>query len=633
MKHATRYKFDILDLNTAFRHMFNRRLEDGIHWDMHAHRRITKIIMDHICDAWNVPVPIGDFFEKLDDKKKAETATRQSTIITPSGSVKLEAFSLYSLNDCKLEEPKSQLMNGSGNIARSGSKEFEASNSLMKNQSVVHSLSTEREAASSQSTNPYKLEVSSSQLMTPSCGSITRSGSKEFEEPSSQSRMQSASVTRFGSSWWNVRNSQSVNRIRIITHSNKLGITNPKLMNQNEGITLSEVTKKETVGLCSINQSGSKEFEASSSPNSMMNQSESLARPGSTQWDASNSQVVSQFKLEAPSSQLMNPSDGSNDCSESIKMKVPSSKSRKQSASVARSGSSRWDVSSSQSVNKSRITPKSNNSKAVSANLINQNTSIILSEVNKRENLGSQSIIKSEAQELEAPSSPMMNQKTNVARSVSTWWDLPSLQSMNPDMLEKASSQLMIPIRAQEFKAPSLPMMNQNTNVAHSVSTWWHAPSYQYMNQDIVEAASSQLVIPTRAQEFEASSSLMMNQNTSVAQSVSTWWDVPSLQYMNPDMVEAASSQLVFPTRAREFEAPSSPMPNQNTSAARSVSTWRDASSSQSMNQNTTRLQIVIPTRAVPSYHMYRGINRNVRRRRRSLYERRKQCFSRRHKM
>lgn len=49
--------YDVLDLHYYLRNQLHRRAEDGIHWDMTAHRRITNLILTHIADAWNEKLP------------------------------------------------------------------------------------------------------------------------------------------------------------------------------------------------------------------------------------------------------------------------------------------------------------------------------------------------------------------------------------------------------------------------------------------------------------------------------------------------------------------------------------------------------------------------------------------------
>ncbi|XP_041370527.1 PC-esterase domain-containing protein 1A-like [Gigantopelta aegis] len=45
---------DVLDLHYYLRHQMSRRVQDGVHWDMLAHRIITNLILSHITDAWGV---------------------------------------------------------------------------------------------------------------------------------------------------------------------------------------------------------------------------------------------------------------------------------------------------------------------------------------------------------------------------------------------------------------------------------------------------------------------------------------------------------------------------------------------------------------------------------------------------
>ncbi|GFO50287.1 Pc-esterase domain-containing protein 1a-like [Plakobranchus ocellatus] len=54
---AADHGFDVLDLHFYLRHYLHWRVDDGIHWDMAAHRYITNLLLSHICDAWNIPMP------------------------------------------------------------------------------------------------------------------------------------------------------------------------------------------------------------------------------------------------------------------------------------------------------------------------------------------------------------------------------------------------------------------------------------------------------------------------------------------------------------------------------------------------------------------------------------------------
>lgn len=48
------YSFDMLDIHFYLRHHIHRRVKDGVHWDMTAHRRITNLLLTHISEAWQV---------------------------------------------------------------------------------------------------------------------------------------------------------------------------------------------------------------------------------------------------------------------------------------------------------------------------------------------------------------------------------------------------------------------------------------------------------------------------------------------------------------------------------------------------------------------------------------------------
>ncbi|CAG5130592.1 unnamed protein product [Candidula unifasciata] len=54
---ASKCGFDILDLHFYLRRQQTMRADDGIHWDMKAHRTISNLILTHIFEAWRIPVP------------------------------------------------------------------------------------------------------------------------------------------------------------------------------------------------------------------------------------------------------------------------------------------------------------------------------------------------------------------------------------------------------------------------------------------------------------------------------------------------------------------------------------------------------------------------------------------------
>lgn len=53
--------FDVLDLHFHFRHAVRHRHRDGIHWDQHAHRHLSHLLLTHVADAWGVELPKRDY--------------------------------------------------------------------------------------------------------------------------------------------------------------------------------------------------------------------------------------------------------------------------------------------------------------------------------------------------------------------------------------------------------------------------------------------------------------------------------------------------------------------------------------------------------------------------------------------
>ncbi|CAK6443529.1 unnamed protein product [Pipistrellus nathusii] len=54
---AKEYNLDVLDLHFHFRHAKEHRHSDGVHWDRHAHRRLSQLLLAHVADAWGVELP------------------------------------------------------------------------------------------------------------------------------------------------------------------------------------------------------------------------------------------------------------------------------------------------------------------------------------------------------------------------------------------------------------------------------------------------------------------------------------------------------------------------------------------------------------------------------------------------
>jgi len=55
---ATDYGFDVVDLHYEMRRHIDLRLPDGIHWNAQAHRKISGLLLHHICKAWHVVLPL-----------------------------------------------------------------------------------------------------------------------------------------------------------------------------------------------------------------------------------------------------------------------------------------------------------------------------------------------------------------------------------------------------------------------------------------------------------------------------------------------------------------------------------------------------------------------------------------------
>ena len=56
---ARECRLDVVDLHYSMRRHIDMRLSDGIHWNAEAHRKITSILLHHVCFAWNVSLPVS----------------------------------------------------------------------------------------------------------------------------------------------------------------------------------------------------------------------------------------------------------------------------------------------------------------------------------------------------------------------------------------------------------------------------------------------------------------------------------------------------------------------------------------------------------------------------------------------
>ncbi|XP_049729497.1 PC-esterase domain-containing protein 1B-like [Elephas maximus indicus] len=57
---ASRLGFDVLDLHFHFRHFWQHRQPDGVHWNQHAHRRLSHLLLAHLANAWGVDLPCDE---------------------------------------------------------------------------------------------------------------------------------------------------------------------------------------------------------------------------------------------------------------------------------------------------------------------------------------------------------------------------------------------------------------------------------------------------------------------------------------------------------------------------------------------------------------------------------------------
>ncbi|XP_048198756.1 PC-esterase domain-containing protein 1B [Perognathus longimembris pacificus] len=54
---ARKHHFDVLDLFFHFRHFKKYLQGDGVHWNEHAHRHVSLLLLAHVADAWGVDLP------------------------------------------------------------------------------------------------------------------------------------------------------------------------------------------------------------------------------------------------------------------------------------------------------------------------------------------------------------------------------------------------------------------------------------------------------------------------------------------------------------------------------------------------------------------------------------------------
>jgi hypothetical protein len=74
---------DFLDLHYYLRQQQFRRAYDGIHWDSTAHRRISNLLLHHLCDCWDLATParfvvsVRRLFKAADNEKRVQQNVKQ----------------------------------------------------------------------------------------------------------------------------------------------------------------------------------------------------------------------------------------------------------------------------------------------------------------------------------------------------------------------------------------------------------------------------------------------------------------------------------------------------------------------------------------------------------------------------
>jgi len=83
---AADHGFDVLDLHYGMRRHIDLRLPDGIHWNSEAHRRITALLLRHVCLAWKVvlPLKVSVSFGRLCAGRNSNGKPRNPLLETPT---------------------------------------------------------------------------------------------------------------------------------------------------------------------------------------------------------------------------------------------------------------------------------------------------------------------------------------------------------------------------------------------------------------------------------------------------------------------------------------------------------------------------------------------------------------------
>ena len=93
---ANDLSIDFLDLHYFFKLQQFRRAYDGIHWDATAHRRISNLLLHHLCDCWDLATPgrfvvsVRDPIKMVDNKTENESIQVNKEVVLKEVAKELE---------------------------------------------------------------------------------------------------------------------------------------------------------------------------------------------------------------------------------------------------------------------------------------------------------------------------------------------------------------------------------------------------------------------------------------------------------------------------------------------------------------------------------------------------------------
>ncbi|XP_071947139.1 uncharacterized protein [Antedon mediterranea] len=98
---AELHDFDVVDLHYLFKELLHWRASDGIHWKAMAHRRISNILLTHICDSWQIELPrhkmkmFDDVSSDVDPMKKNVNSAPRLMVDKRSNFTELDNLPQY----------------------------------------------------------------------------------------------------------------------------------------------------------------------------------------------------------------------------------------------------------------------------------------------------------------------------------------------------------------------------------------------------------------------------------------------------------------------------------------------------------------------------------------------------------